>query len=344
MKPFVLGGVSVPPGSRAVIDLPLSVLSDHTAMHMAVKVLHGKKAGPTLFVSAAIHGDEIIGVEIIRRLLEVSALKSLRGTLILVPIVNTYGFVGLSRYLPDRRDLNRCFPGSKNGALAGQLAHKFITEIVQQADYGIDLHSGAIHRDNLPQIRANLSDPIVNEMAKAFGASIVMNSDLRDGSLRQSAQELGCNTLLYEAGEALRFDEPSIRIGVKGILNVLRHVDMLPKAKEGTKKTEPARASSSHWLRAPVGGILRPFKALGQSVEENEVIAIVSDPLGRVNEELRARRTGLIIGRSNLPIVNRGDAIFHVACFESLDDTEDVVTAVELEADTDPMFNGVEIV
>lgn len=332
----------MPPGSRTVIDLPLSVLSDHTAMHMAVKVLHGKKAGPTLFVSAAIHGDEIIGVEIIRRLLEVSALKSLRGTLILVPIVNTYGFVGLSRYLPDRRDLNRCFPGSKNGALAGQLAHKFITEIVKQSDYGIDLHSGAIHRENLPQIRANLSDPIVNEMAKAFGASIVMNSDLRDGSLRESAQELGCNTLLYEAGEALRFDEPSIRIGVKGILNILRHVGMVPKA--NVKKTEPAIASSSHWLRAPVGGILRPFKALGQPVEENELIAIVSDPLGRVNEELRTRRAGLIIGRSNLPIVNRGDAIFHVACFESLDDTENVVTAVEFEADNDPLFNGMEIV
>ncbi len=339
---FELGGEKIKPGEHRVIDLPLSYLSDHTQMHLTVQVMHGRKAGPVTFVSAAIHGDEIIGVEIIRRLTELKLLSRLRGTLILVPVVNTYGFVALSRYLPDRRDLNRCFPGNVSGSLAAQLAHIFMTEIVQRAEYGIDLHSGAVHRANLPQIRANLDDPIVEAMARAFGASIMLNANLRDGSLRQAAQEVGCNTLLYEAGEALRFDEPAIRIGVKGVLGVLRHIGMLRKGKDSAKRTEPIRAMSSHWLRAPMGGILRDEKPLGAQVSKNEVIGKVSDPLGRVNEDVLASKSGVIIGRSNLPIVNRGDALFHIACVDSMDDAEEAFAAVELEAENDPLFDGME--
>ncbi len=344
MNAFKLGGETIEPGEQRVVDLPLSYLSDHTQMHLTVQVLHGKREGPVTFVSAAVHGDEIIGVEIIRRLIEIKTLERLRGTLVLAPVVNTYGFVGLSRYLPDRRDLNRCFPGSASGSLASQLAYIFMTEIVQHADYGIDLHSGAVHRTNLPQIRANLDDPVVEAMARAFGASIMLNANLRDGSLRQAAQEVGCNILLYEAGEALRFDESAIRIGVKGVLGVLRHIGMLPKGKETAKRTEPIRAISSHWLRAPMGGILRARKTLGANVKKDEIIGTVSDPLGHVSEDLLARSSGVIIGRSNLPIVNRGDALFHIACVDSLSDAEETLTAVELEAENDPLFDGMDIV
>ncbi len=341
---FELGGEKIAPGEHRIIDIPLSYLSDHTRMHMRVQVFHGHREGPVTFVSAAIHGDEIIGVEIIRRLTEVKALSRLRGTLILVPVVNTYGFVGLSRYLPDRRDLNRSFPGSRSGSLAAQLAHIFMTEIVELTDFGVDLHSGAVHRANLPQIRANLGDPAVEAMAQAFGASIMLNSNLRDGSLRQEAQEVGCNILLYEAGEALRFDESAIRIGVKGVINVLRHVGMLPKGKEKTRKSEPIRAMSSHWLRAPMGGILRAQKPLGAQVSKDAVIGVVSDPLGQVNKDVLARNDGFIIGRTNLPIVNRGDALFHVACVDSIDETEEAFAAVELDAENDPLFDGMEII
>lgn len=340
---FELGGKKIEPGEHRVIDLPLSFLSDHTRMHLTVQVIHGRQDGPVTFVSAAIHGDEVIGVEIIRRLTEVKAISQLRGTLILAPVVNTYGFVALSRYLPDRRDLNRSFPGTSSGSLASQLAHIFMTEIVRRADYGLDLHSGAVHRSNLPQIRANLDDPVVEEMAKAFGASIMLNSNLRDGSLRQAAQETGCNILLYEAGEALRFDESAIRVGVKGVLGVLRHIGMLKKSKAKANRMEPIRAMSSHWLRAPMGGILRSQKPLGAQVGKDEVIGIVSDPLGRVSKNVLARNSGVIIGRSNLPIVNRGDALFHIAYVDSIDDAEEAFAAVELDAENDPLFDGTEI-
>lgn len=201
-----MNGERVAPGERRTIAIPLSRLSDHTRISLTSHAIHGRKDGPVMFVSAAIHGDEIIGVEIIRRLAAIKAINRLRGTLILAPVVNAYGFVSLSRYLPDRRDLNRCFPGSDKGSLAAQLAHTFMTEIVGRAHYGIDLHSGAVHRDNLPQIRADLDDPDVAVMAKAFGASIMLNANLRDGSLRAAAKDVGCKILLYEAGEALRFD------------------------------------------------------------------------------------------------------------------------------------------
>lgn len=340
---FELGGEMVKPGERRDIDLSLGFLSDHTRMHMAVSVIHGRRPGPVMFVSAAIHGDEIIGVEIIRRLAELAALKRLRGTLILVPVVNTYGFVGLSRYLPDRRDLNRSFPGSEAGSLTAQLAHTFMTQIVEPSDYGIDLHSGAVHRSNLPQIRANIDDPVVAEMARAFGASIMLNANLRDGSLRQAAQEVGCNTLLYEAGEALRFDESGIRIGVKGILSVLRHVGMLAKERRGKAVAEPILATSSHWLRAPMGGILHTQKTLGAKVGNGETIGKVSDPLGQTSEDIVARRSGVVIGRANLPVVNRGDALFHIACVDSLDEAEETLSAVEQDAENDALLDGMEI-
>lgn len=150
---FELGGAQVPPGTRRTIDLPVSSLSDHTPVSMAVHVVNGRKPGPVMFVSAAIHGDEVTGVEIVRRLLRTPSLERMAGTLLAVPIVNTFGFLNHSRYLPDRRDLNRCFPGSAEGSLGARLAHIFLSQIVARSDFGIDLHSAAVQRSNLPQIR-----------------------------------------------------------------------------------------------------------------------------------------------------------------------------------------------
>ena len=182
-----IGGQYIAPGERVSLELPVAQLYTHTPLTMPVQVIRSKKPGPTLFVSAAVHGDEINGVEIVRRVLAAPALRKLSGTLIAVPIVNVHGFLAHSRYLPDRRDLNRCFPGSPRGSVAGRLAHLFATEIVAKADCGIDLHTAAIHRDNLPQVRANLHDEHTAELATAFGAPIMLNSDLRDGSLRAHA-------------------------------------------------------------------------------------------------------------------------------------------------------------
>jgi len=234
---FEIGGEVVSPGTRRTIDLPVSVLSDHTQMAMAVHVVHGKRPGPVIFVSAAVHGDEIIGVEIVRRLLRTPALKSLRGTLLAIPVVNGFGFTTHSRYLPDRRDLNRSFPGSASGSLAGRLAHLFCTEIVARADVGIDLHSAAIHRTNLPQIRISSDKPSLMKLADAFAAPLVLVSPVRDGSLRAYADTQNVDVLLFEAGEGLRFDEMAIRAGVAGILRVMHTKGMLAKRGVASAKT-----------------------------------------------------------------------------------------------------------
>ena len=229
--PFVISDQRVVSGQRAIVDLELPKLNSHTHLSMPVHVVHGKKDGPCLFVSAAVHGDELNGVEIIRRLLEVKALSRLAGTLVAVPVVNVYGLIHQSRYLPDRRDLNRSFPGSAAGSLAGRVAHLFIDKIVRHCTHGIDLHTGAIHRTNLPQIRANLDDQETERLARAFGVPVLLNATLRDGSLREAASELGIPMLLYEAGEGLRFDEVCIRAGLLGVLNVMRALAMLPASR-----------------------------------------------------------------------------------------------------------------
>lgn len=341
---FKIGEHSVEPGTRKTIHIPLSRLADHTDMMLRLQVVHGKKPGPTLFVSGAIHGDEIIGVEIIRRVSRMKMVSKVKGTLILIPVVNGYGFLGMSRYLPDRRDLNRVFPGTESGSSASQLAYAFMQQIVSRSDFGVDLHSGAIHRENLPQIRADLNDPIVKDMATAFGASVMLNSNLRDGSLREAAQTVGCHMLLYEAGEALRFNETAIRIGVKGVLGVMRHIGMLPKLKQRKSRRDPIQPVSSHWVRAPMSGLMRAAYSLGDVVEKGAVIASVAGPLGEVEEDVLARYSGVIIGRTNLPIVSRGDALFHIARVDDLEDAGSTIEDRADKADADPLFDGIEIV
>lgn len=188
---LTIGGFDILPGQTKQIELPVVKLYTDTDICMPVHVIRSKKSGPTVFVSAAVHGDELNGIEIVRRLISMKSLKITKGTLILVPMVNVYGVLNQSRYMPDRRDLNRCFPGSTKGSLTGIYANKFLTEIVQHCDYGIDLHTGAIHRSNLPQIRANLKDEETRELAEAFGVPVLLNADLRDGSLREAAVESG---------------------------------------------------------------------------------------------------------------------------------------------------------
>lgn len=320
---FAIMDAEVQSGQRRTIALPVADLYNHTTLNMPVQVVHGKHDGPVMFISAAIHGDEINGVEIIRRLLENPALKSLRGTILAIPIVNIQGFLSHSRYTSDRRDLNRSFPGSERGSVAGRLAHLFATEIVQRADYGIDLHTAAIHRDNLPQIRANLEDENTLEMATAFGAPVMLHSNLRDGSLREYATNRGTPMLLYEAGEALRFDEKSIRAGVMGVIQVMRAIGMLPARKR--KSVVSVRANSSSWVRAETSGILRMSAGLGQRVKKGDALGVISDPFGVAPCTVEARYNGIIIGRSNLPLVNEGDALFHIARFDNTKSAENTV-------------------
>jgi predicted deacylase len=313
--PLRICNTDIAPGSSVTIDLPLPNLYTHASMYMPVRVLCGRQTGPTLLVSAALHGDEINGVEIIRRLLAMPLLRRLHGTLIAVPVVNVFGFVAHSRYLPDRRDLNRSFPGSEKGSLTARLAHLFVTELFSKASHGIDLHTGAIHRANLPQIRASLNIPEVQAMAEAFGAPVILDSGSRliDGSLRKIAVERGIPYIVYEAGEALRFDELAIRAGVQGVISVMRSLQMLGTGKARKTVMTPVLANRSGWLRAPQSGMVRAVKTLGAHVEKDELVAWISDPLGDQDMPLTAEFSGIIVGCSNLPLVSEGDALFNVA-------------------------------
>jgi uncharacterized protein len=321
---LVIGGVEIPRGVRATVNLELPKLYN-TPTNLPIRVLRGKKDGPTIFISAAIHGDELNGIEIIRRFRKLNILNRLRGTLILVPIVNVYGIMTLSRYLPDRRDLNRCFPGSIKGSLASRVAKIFFDEIVSKCDLGIDLHTASIHKSNLPQVRTNIDNELTFKLAKAFEAPVVLHSELRDGSLRSVAQESGVPILLYEAGEALRFDETSIRIGVKGIVNVLREMDMLPKVVRKKALKTPIVTKYSNWIRSNESGMLRTIKALGDIVKKDETIAYIDEPLGDQSFEIKATFDGVIIGKSEIPLVQEGDAIFHIAKLKDLETAENKI-------------------
>jgi predicted deacylase len=288
-------------------------------------------------VSAALHGDEINGVEIIRRLLKRKSLENLRGTLIAIPIVNSFGFIHHSRYLPDRRDLNRVFPGSGTGSLASRIADLFMREIVSHCTHGIDLHTGSNHRFNLPQVRASLKDKETKMLAQAFGAPVMVHSKTRDGSLREAVSELGIPMLLYEAGEALRFDELSIRTGLRGILSVMRIIGMLPQ-KPSKRSHHVFPSSVSKWVRAPISGILSQRAEIGRQVEKGEIIGVVNDPYGVTEQVITAPVSGVIIGRLQLPLVYQGDALFHIAVLEGDPDAGKIVE--ELTSDFE-QFNTI---
>ncbi|MGD8785240.1 MAG: succinylglutamate desuccinylase/aspartoacylase family protein [Thioalkalispiraceae bacterium] len=330
MEPITIGDTVIEPGTRTTVQIPIAYLYTRTPMDMPIHIIHGKKDGPKLFISAAIHGDELNGVEIIRRLLLQKSIRNLRGTLIAIPIVNMFGLIQHSRYLPDRRDLNRSFPGSTKGALAARLAHIFMETIVKTCDYGIDIHTGAIHRSNLPQIRAKLDDAETEALAYAFGVPVIINSNVRDGSLREAAANNGVKTLLYEAGEALRFDELAIKAGVRGIVRVMRYLEMLKPSSRKKKVREPFVARSRYWVRAPHAGVIRDVKKLGDYISKGELLGTISDPTDIFNQKefpVNADRGGIVIGKSNLPLVNEGDAIYHIAYF-----TDSTEVAQELES------------
>lgn len=333
---LIIGGQEVLPGQTLQIEVPVVRLYTDTDICMPVHVIRGRKEGPTVFVSAAVHGDELNGIEIVRRLISMKTLKISCGTLILVPMVNVYGVLNQSRYMPDRRDLNRCFPGSAKGSLAGIVANKFLSEIVQHCNYGIDLHTGAIHRSNLPQIRANLKDAETRELAEAFGVPVLLNADLRDGSLRQAAVESGTKILLYEAGQALRFDELSIRAGVRGIQNVLTHLGLVTRKvrSRGDSKKMPLKyfvANTSAWVRASASGIVNNVKNLGDQVQKGDALAYISNSFGERFGTINAVRSGIIIGKQNIPLVQEGDAMFHIAYFTEED--QEIVDNIEIMQD-----------
>lgn len=333
---FEIAGHHVAPGTRQTVEVPVAKLYTHTPLHIPVEIVHGRREGPVLMVCGAIHGDEINGVEIVRRVLINSALRHLRGTLVAVPIVNIFAFVQRTRYLPDRRDLNRCFPGSETGSLGGRIAYLLRTKIMERVTHIIDLHTGAIHRFNLPQIRAELKNPETARMAEAFGAPIIINAGLREGSLRAYADSLGIPVITYEGGEALRFDDVVINSGVKGVMRVMRELEMVP-AKKNPKapRKRSETAANSQWVRADIDGIMRPVAMLGQRVRKGQKLAMIADPFGQSETAVTTPCSGIVICVNNLPLVNEGEAIYHIARFDELNEAEKVMDRFRSSLETD---------
>ena len=313
---FEIARQAIRPGESKVVNIPLMRMFTHNQLSLPIKVVVGKHSGPTLFLSAAIHGDEVNGVETIRRLLNSQVLNKLKGVLVAAPVVNVHGLLNRSRYLPDRRDLNRSFPGSDQGSLAARVAHVFLDQVVSRCDYGVDLHSGSDHRENLPHIRAKLDDPETRQLAEAFGTPVILDAEQPDGSLRAALVEQKKPIIVFEGGEALRLDEIVVRSGVKGIISVMRSVGMLPRLKSKREPTKPFVARSSQWVRAPESGLFRSYTKLGQRVKKGESLGAVSDPFGELEVEVLTSVGGIVIGRSTLPLINEGEALFHIAKFE----------------------------
>lgn len=308
---FIIGGYSVPASEHASFELPIARLMSGTPVALPLVVLHGRKDGPIAWISAALHGDELCGVEIIRQVVNELDPAKMAGTVIAIPVVNVFGFNTGDRYLPDRRDLNRSFPGSARGSLASRIAHLVMSEVVSRCSVGIDLHTGSDHRTNLAQIRADLDDADTVALAKTFAAPIAIHSRTRDGSLRAAATEAGATVLLFEGGEALRFDPAAIEAGRDGTRRVLAELGIIKKAVPASGETLLSRRS--RWVRAPKSGILHLSAALGTQVGKGDTIATIVDPFGERLGRLAARNNGIVIGHTQHPLVNQGDAVAHVA-------------------------------
>ncbi len=321
-EPITVGGVTVAAGRRRNIEIPVAKLPTDTSLSLPVAVVNGLRPGPRLWLNAAIHGDEINGVEIIRQLLRLLKPRELNGTVIAVPIVNVFGFVNETRYLPDRRDLNRSFPGSSRGSLTSQLAHLFMTEVVSRCDHGIDFHSGTNHRTNLPHLRVDLGAPDMWRLSRAFGPPVVVHAPHRDGSLRSVCTQRGIPLLVYEGGEAHRFNENAIRVGVEGTLRVLAELGMRA-ADDVAEGERPIFVRRTRWERARRAGILRIDVYPGQLVQKNDSIGVMADALGSWTRPVKAPITGVVIGYTRHPIVSQGEAMVHLADIDALVDEGD---------------------
>lgn len=311
LREIRINGVSILPGQNAETRLLVSQLPSGTAIDIPVYVYRAPEDGPVLLLMAGMHGDEVNGIETIRRLIRRKMLQPQRGTIIAIPILNIYGFLNFSREVPDGKDVNRSFPGTKTGSLASRVAHRFTQEILPFIDYGIDFHTGGASRSNYPQIRCLIDYPENERLARAFGAPFILNAALRPKSLRKEAFKQGKFIVVYECGESLRLDEAGINLAVSGTMRVMQELGMQPTT-NGVAATASIVCTQSRWLRAKVSGIFRSRIKMGQYIRKGDVYGSLADPYGDMALRLKSTQTGYVIGLNNMTVVNQGDALLHI--------------------------------
>ncbi len=313
-KPIIIGGVETSPGETRTFALKVSEYPDTTPMRIPIIVVNGKYSGPVLLVNAAVHGDELNGVEIVRQLIFEVDHSTMRGALVCVPVVNLPGFLNSTRYLPDRRDLNRAFPGSPNGNLAERIASEFFEQVVKKAHYCIDLHTAAEGRDNMPHTRADMEKPEVKRIARAFGSRVIINNEGSRSTLRFNAIKAGIPAITVEMGEAHHFQFDYIKEGLAGVLNVMVELNMI----DGTVLQPPFRTivRETEWLRAKRGGILLMKTKPETLAFEGDLLAQVTSPFGTAVDRVTAPFTGIIVGVTTEPLAEPGAPICHIVKVE----------------------------
>lgn len=308
---------TIHPGETANLALPLPEYFSCISFYMPIKVVHGKNSGSCVLIFSSVKGDELNGIEILDQLLESKDLDALSGTLIIIPVLNVHGLVSYGRNQYYESRLERCFPGSEDGTYGERIAHVFTQEILSKADYCMELRTGSLNHDILPQIYCNLSDPLSKSLAKSFAAPVITNVRTEHSTLRQTTEEMNIPLLVYEAGEAMRFNPAAIELGVSGIKNVLKKLKMLPDEQALDEDAfKPVFSQDQDWVYSHRSGILKSKVELGQKIHKNEVIGSINDPFSADTvEPVKAQQDGIVVGVNRHPLIHEGQSIFKIASF-----------------------------
>ena len=308
---MIINNIEVKPGETTSVEVHIANLPSRTPIDIIVTVARAVEPGPVLLLMGGLHGDEINGIEIVRRIIENGHHIPKRGTVISIPIINIYGFIYFSRNVPDGKDVNRSFPGNKNGSLASRIAYYLMQDIIPKIDYGIDYHTGGADRDNFPQVRCLLDDPVNLELARAFNAPVTLHATFRPNSLRQSAAKLRKHIIVYEGGESSRLNENAIEHGMAGTIRMMNKIGIssVPVTEPGYKNQEYWHSS---WIRARTSGIFQSLVNCGDAIHKNQQVGTITDPFGEYRVQLKSHTAGRVIGLNNDPVLHQGDAVMHI--------------------------------
>lgn len=298
-------------GESKLIKIPIDRLPTGTLIEIPVYVFNGDELGPTVLLQGGLHGDEVNSIELVRRMLIDKSYKIHRGCVIVVPLLNIFGFLSLSRYMHGK-DVNRSFPGSKSGSLASRMAYYLMKELTKNIDFAIDFHTGGAQRNNFPQIRYTPEDERGHELAKVFNAPLLFSSKLIPKSFRNQCYKNNIPVIVYEGGESLRLDENAIQQGINGTLRVLKYFKMISSTVEIPQNSIAIQVNKRKWVRAKVAGLFNTKIENGAKIKKGQILGNIMDTYGKTNFDIKAPVDGYIIAKNNFPIVNMGDALFHV--------------------------------